>query len=817
MSATTTSGVLATRLGALSNGYTPVPIPHGEKGPKLKGWQRVAVDGATVRQWELERPCDTNTGLRCGTVIGVDLDVLDAGLATKLEMAALVDLGMDAPRRTGRAPKTLLLFRAASPGWTKLVSRLFTLNGQKAQVEILATGQQFVAFGTHPDTQRPYVWADGRTPANTPLADLPTITREQARKFIATAEQMIEKAGGIAKAGTGTSGAGAGSADPTPPPSTGAVVELIQAAPNTLYDRNVWIGFMHGANGSIRALAAAGRLDDGDEARIEDALFDWCDRYDGPQEENPRERWAEVTGHEPKGGWRTLLRYAAGMGVDVSRWQSETALAVAKEQFDAIPGGPGASDVKPPPMLDRGDPMRSAREMIERNYRAQGKRTLHHHKGALYRWSGAHYQEVDDRDVTAALYTFLDGAFHVGQDKQGAEAQVPFRPNTTRVNEVRNALSAISHLDGAIRAPAWIGRSDSGDRPGADEILPCSNGLLHLPTRRLLPHTPAFFGLNALPYTFEPDAPAPAQWLAFLRSIWADDPDTIGTVQEVFGLLLTLDVRHHKAFLLVGPPRSGKGTIARVLTEMLGRENVANPTLASLGQNFGIAPLIGKPLALIADARLGGRADGHSVTERLLSISGEDGQTVDRKHREVWEGTLPTRFLIMSNELPRFVDASGALASRFVVMQMKASFLGREDQGLTVRLLKEMPGILNWALAGLDRLNVRGHFVQPASASGMIEDLQDLASPVGAFMRERCVVGPEVSVSRDDLFHSWQEWCLSEGHQAGAQSTFGRSLRAAVPGLGTSHPWVNGVRVRAYTGLGLAPDTSGTALGDLAR
>ncbi|MDZ7735869.1 MAG: hypothetical protein U5P41_07065 [Gammaproteobacteria bacterium] len=60
---------------------------------------------------------------------------------------------------------------------------------------------------------------------------------------------------------------------------------------------------------------------------------------------------------------------------------------------------------------------------------------------------------------------------------------------------------------------------------------------------------------------------------------------------------------------MVGPRRSGKGTILRVMTALLGRSNVAAPTLSSLAAPFGLQPLIGKTAGLISDARLGGRAD----------------------------------------------------------------------------------------------------------------------------------------------------------------------------------------------------------------
>src|SRR5262249_25859962 len=124
------------------------------------------------------------------------------------------------------------------------------------------------------------------------------------------------------------------------------------------------------------------------------------------------------------------------------------------------------------------------------------------------------------------------------------------------------------------------------------------------------------------------------------------------------------------------------------------------PTLASLGTQFGLSPLLGKPLAIVSDARLGG-GNVHQVVERLLTVSGEDMIDVDRKFRDPWTGKLPTRFMILSNELPRFGDASGAIAARFIVLQQTRSWLGKEDPHLTGALLGELPGILGWALDGL--------------------------------------------------------------------------------------------------------------------
>ncbi len=305
---------------------------------------------------------------------------------------------------------------------------------------------------------------------------------------------------------------------------------------------------------------------------------------------------------------------------------------------------------------------------------------LHRHRGAFYAWNGTAYPEAGEEDLKAKLYAFLDRCLALAS-KGGKR---PVKPNMRMVGNVLDALAAAAQLDSTIAAPAWLDHVP--DLP-AEEIISCANGLLHLPTFALLPHTPGFFTHNAVDFAFDPDAPEPRRWLQFLASLWPDDQAAIDTLQEILGYCLTPDTSQQKMFLMVGPKRSGKGKIARVLTSIVGLDSSVAPTLAGLGMNFGLAPLIGKRVAIISDARLGGRADQHAIAEQLLSITGEDAITIDRKYRDAWTGRLQTRFLILSNELPRLADASGALAGRFVVLILTRSFYGHEDHGLTNRLL----------------------------------------------------------------------------------------------------------------------------------
>ena len=247
--------------------------------------------------------------------------------------------------------------------------------------------------------------------------------------------------------------------------------------------------------------------------------------------------------------------------------------------------------------------------------------------------------------------------------------------------------------------------------------------------------------------------------------------------------------------------------IARVLSALIGRTNVAGPTLNSLGGEFGLAPLIGKSLAIVSDARFAAR-DASIVVERLLSISGEDTLTVNRKYRDQWTGKLPSRLHVISNELPKLGDASAAIIGRMIVLLLTNSWLGCEDYGIEPDVVsRELPGVLNWALSGLQRLIENGHrFTLAPSAEDAIVQLADLASPVRAFVREHGIVNANESIKVEALYGAYKPWAENNGYPKMTKQTFGRDLRAADPRIRIERPRDGDERVRVYVGIGLRPE-----------
>lgn len=446
-------------------------------------------------------------------------------------------------------------------------------------------------------------------------------------------------------------------------------------------------------------------------------------------------------------------------------------------------------------IIDPKAPLNTARQFIAERFNSGDVDTLHYWRGDWYAWAGHYYSVTEDDALRSHLYQYLEGCLQY--DKSGNIEQV--KPCINLVGEVLAALKATQLLT-IEDAPAWIVQPDTPIAPS--NIIPCGNGFLIISTRQVIPSTPRLFVTASLDFPV-PDKPnQPTEWLRFLAGIWPDDTPSQSALAEAIGYMLTDSTDQQKAFMLVGPKRSGKGTILRIIEALVGRHNKVSPSFNSLGTDFGLAPLIGRRIAMISDARLSHRADQASITENILRITGEDSVSVNRKFKDAWNGKLPTKFLVATNELPSFSDASAALASRFIIFRFTRSFIGTEDFGLTDRIKAELPGILMWALDGLERMRLRGRLVQPVSGQGLADELEEMTSPVTQFVEDVCIIGPAFTVPVSDLFAVWVAWCKDNGRDhSGTVQVFGKQLTAAFPGITKDRIIIDGKRHRAYTGI----------------
>jgi AAA domain/Primase C terminal 2 (PriCT-2)/Bifunctional DNA primase/polymerase, N-terminal len=185
-------------------GYRIVPLPPGSKGPNRKGWPKLELNGATVRKWAANGSSHDGVGVLAATTPAIDVDILDKEVAGQmLEAIEGIFEGHNLLMRTGKAPKFLIPFRSDEP-FRKLTSNIYTDGTNDHKVEILGSGQQWVAYHVHPETGNPYQWYDGVGEdgiRDVERSALPALTRDDAQRVIDAFEVL---AAGLVSAGRWT-------------------------------------------------------------------------------------------------------------------------------------------------------------------------------------------------------------------------------------------------------------------------------------------------------------------------------------------------------------------------------------------------------------------------------------------------------------------------------------------------------------------------------------------------------------------------------------------------------------------------------------
>lgn len=155
----------------LLKGWEVLPIAPGKKRPGVKGWSTLEITPAHVLGWAGRWP-NHGVGIRLGTpingnsyLIGIDVDVRDPEISEFCRSRILNFLGTENGiwmERIGMEPKTLIVARLDSklPPKKQMSTKYIDFLDREHRIELLGSGQQFVAYGIHPDTKQPYRWVN---------------------------------------------------------------------------------------------------------------------------------------------------------------------------------------------------------------------------------------------------------------------------------------------------------------------------------------------------------------------------------------------------------------------------------------------------------------------------------------------------------------------------------------------------------------------------------------------------------------------------------------------------------------------------------
>ncbi|PLR85727.1 DNA primase family protein [Bacillus sp. V33-4] len=287
------------------------------------------------------------------------------------------------------------------------------------------------------------------------------------------------------------------------------------------------------------------------------------------------------------------------------------------------------------------------------------------------------------------------------------------------------------------------------------------NGMLSLTTFTLYPHSPEFLSTVQIPIEYDPNATAP-HFMSFMRDITINDSQLINVHQELIGYWLTVETKAEKAVYYFGGGANGKSVMASIVTALVGEANVSSVPLSEFSQTFGMENLIGKSLNIAAENEMGGKV---LKTENFKAIVSGDNITINIKYRPAISYRPYCRLVFLVNNLPDSSDVTAGYFRKLIIVPFPRTFK-KEERNVELKdeLLKELPGILNWAILGLRRLRSNNY---QFSACKAIEETESAyyneQNPVREFFHSHVVKEDGFRTKQSDFYHMYSQWLNVQG------------------------------------------------------
>lgn len=402
-----------------------------------------------------------------------------------------------------------------------------------------------------------------------------------------------------------------------------------------------------------------------------------------------------------------------------------------------------------------------------------------------YAFNGKSWSVKDDDVVKSAIQRFY----------------AKFKPADALVSGIYKSLSDLCNVE-SVENGTWL---STGKRE--KDVVCFANGLVDLskPIPELMEHTPSYFTFNELNYDYDVSAICP-NWIKFLRNIWDFDLELIDQLQEYMGYCLVADTSIHKFALLAGKPRGGKGTITRVILNLVGEGNTTAPSLSNLIKDSTLNKMSTASVGLIPDAHSVTPSKRDEVLAMLKAITGGDPIDYHVMYKGTQTSIFKIKLILSTNGMPEFVDPSGALAHRMLVFPILKSFTGIEDVGLGDRLIAECAGIAQWALKGLARLKANGRFTEAQSGLQQKECIKEDMSPLSRFITDVCCSDNNKAFTAcDDLYRTYMIWA-KQHHvmHVMSQAKVIRDIGNSDLNIVAVRKRISGKQVRGFSGLELA-------------
>lgn len=367
----------------------------------------------------------------------------------------------------------------------------------------------------------------------------------------------------------------------------------------------------------------------------------------------------------------------------------------------------------------------------------------------IYAYNTKFWQQLDKEDMKS----FLGKAC----------VKMGFPDYEVRFYEFKDKLFKQFLSDAHLPAPA----------PQVDKVLiNLQNGTMEFQATgwKLRDFDPVDFLTYQLPFNFDQDASCPL-FDKYLTEVLPDENSRL-VIQEFAGYIFT-NLNLEKMLMLTGPGSNGKSVFFNIISALVGKQNILNYSLGLFNHEYNRAKLTNVLVNYSSEKGTDINAD----TFKAL-VSGEPIQARE-PYGKPFTLYNKVRFIVNANELPRETEHTEAYYRRYLIIPFEVSITEEQrDIDLAQKIItKELSGVFNWLLKGLERIIAQKKFTQCDKSTKALADFRRQSDSVALFVDEfEYQSSDTIKFPVAGLYHKYKSFCLDDGYKPVGKNKFSQRL-----------------------------------------
>ena len=334
-------------------------------------------------------------------------------------------------------------------------------------------------------------------------------------------------------------------------------------------------------------------------------------------------------------------------------------------------------------------------------------------------------------------------------------------------------------------------------------LINCKNGVVDVNTGNLLPHDREYKFNYVINANYNFNAKNNLDYFEnFINTSLGGNSIKANLLLEIIGYLVSGYTNAKKACVFLGPPHCGKSMLSRIISYLVGENNVSNIPIHKLGERFFIAEYSTNKLNIGAEI---GSTNMKNI-ETFKAIVGNDYLQAEYKGRDSFSFKSEIKLLFCGNQMPNISDSevSDAFTDRLIFLIFDKTVPKEQmDYDLEEKLKYEIDGIFTASVLALSELIKRNFkFIEPYDSSQFAEYYKNKQNHIQEFVLDRCIIGTNERIHTKDLYYEYIQFCHENCIQAYSETKFGDYIEANI-GIQRARFRLNGNNLRGFLGIRL--------------